>query len=217
MRPALLIVSLLILSNCMPKLVLRENELPVQPADDLLWFDSDTTITGTVRMLSPKMQALDLVEIRGDSFPSGADAFRIGRVIFDLPIAPYYGGIIEARVRPVEQRITGYMLSAELLEWKEYPVNRELTRESLDRLLRQHGRVFKDLLNELGFEKWEPDAGLQLEGYDPAKDICIYSMVGERVMEGIVEKQPMLIVWATPEGKLIHVALTAARRVYERR
>jgi hypothetical protein len=215
MRAAFLGISLVLLVSCTPGIVLRHDELPVTPADDLVGLpDTDTLVVGTITMLSPELQALDLVQIRGDSFPW---AFRRARLLFDLPVEPYYGGIISARVKSVERGITGYMLSAELLEWKEYPVNRELTREVLDRLLRQHGRVFGDLLNELGFEKWEPDGVLQLEGYDPAKDICIYSMVGEGIMEGIVEKQPMLIVWATPEGKLKYVALTTARRAFERR
>jgi hypothetical protein len=214
MRATFFGISLILLVSCTPGIVLRHEELPVTPADDLGLPDTDTVVVGTITMLSPELEALDLVQIRGDS-PS--QAFRRARLLFDLPVEPYYGGIIQARVKPMERGISGYMLSAELLEWKEYPVNRGLTRESLDRLLRQHGRVFKDLLNELGFEKWKPDGALQLEGYDPAKDICIYSMLGEGVKQGIVEEQPMLIVWATPEGKLKSVALTTARRAFERR
>lgn len=217
MRSAYFVISLVFLASCAPQITLRHEELPVTPADDLYLPDTDTVVTGTITMLSAELQAIDLVQIRGDSFPEQAAAFRRARLLFDLPVAPYYGGIIEARVKTIERGVSGYMLSVELLEWKEYPVNRELARESLNRLLRQKGRLFGSLLYELGFEKWEPDAGLQLEGYDPAKDICIYSMVGEVIKEGIMEKQPMLIVWATPEGKLKHVVLTTARRVLERR
>jgi hypothetical protein len=201
----------------MPKLVLREGCLPVIPADDLILPARDTTVIGTITMLSPSSQALDLVEVRNDSFPQGAAAYRRARLDLDLSVAPYYGGIIQARVALVERGISGYMLSAELKEWKEYPVNTPLVKESVERMLRQRRAQFQRLITELGFDEWRSDGILQLQGYDPEADICIYSMAGEAVMDGITEKRPMLIVWATPAGEIKHVVLTSAGSLLERR
>jgi len=206
-----------LLTGCMPKLVLREDCLPVIPADDLILPARDTTVIGTLTMLSDKRQSLDLVEIQGDSFPYGATAFRKVRLSPDLPVAPYYGGVIEARVRFVERGVSGYMTSVQLLEWKEIPVNRELTADGVQRLLARQGETLQRLVEELGFRQWASDGVLQLEGYDPGRKICIYSMAGEYTKHGIIEEHPVLIVWATPEGKLKHVALIKSGRMLERR
>jgi len=206
-----------LLTGCVPKLVLREGCLPVIPADDLILPARDTTVIGTISMLSPKWQALDLVQIQGDSFPYGATAFRKARLRPDLPVAPYYGGAIEARVRLVERGVSGYMTSVQLLEWKEIPVSAEVVRDEVQRLLARQEETLQRLVEELGFRQWTSDGVLQLEGYDPEADICIYSMAGEAVMDGITEKRPMLIVWATPAGEIRHVALTSVGSLLERR
>ncbi len=213
--PVVMICALL--TSCVPKLVLREGCLPVIPADDLILPARDTTVIGTITMLSDKRQSLDLVEIQGDSFPQGAAAYRRARLAPDLPVAPYYGGVIEARVKPIERSVFGYMISVQLLEWKEIPVSTEVVREEVQRLLARQGETLQRLVEELGFRQWASDGVLQLEGYDPGRKICIYSMAGEYTKHGIIEEHPVLIVWATPEGKLKHVALIKSGRMLERR
>lgn len=204
-------LSALLLIGCGPRILLRPGMQPVQPLDDLEFGGQDTVVTGTLTMLSPKLQALDLVEIRGDT------AFRRARMLLEPSVVPYYGGIIQARVKPSGEDSAGYMKPADLLEWKEYPVDRSRTRKTLQRALAFQRPRFDSLVSELGFEEWNPEGVLQLEGFDPQKDICIYSIAGKAVKEGIKEKKPLLIVRASLEGKLSYLALGTTGSVLERR
>ncbi len=181
------------------------------PADDLVLKDSDTTLVGTITMLSDKMQALDVVRIRNDT------AFRVGRVLFDKSIQPYYGGIIRARLKPVEKDVYGYITKAELLEWSEEPLARDETREAVEDILKRQNRRLNRLVKKEGFEGWESDGILQLEGYDPEAKIAIYSMSSRAVDEGNLERQPILVVWSTPQGAILKVNLTILNRILERR
>ncbi len=192
-------------------MVLMKPGLPVVPADNLVLKDSDTTLVGTITMLSDKMQALDVVRIRDDT------AFRVGRVLFDKSIQPYYGGIIRARLRPVESEVYGYITMAELLEWSEEPLARDETREALEDVLKRQNRRLNRLVKKEGFEGWESDVTLQLEGYDPEAEIAIYSMSSMVVREGNLERQPILVVWASPQGAILKVNLTILNRILERR
>jgi hypothetical protein len=181
------------------------------PADDLLLREDDTTLVGTITMLSDKLEAFDVVRIKEDT------AFRVGRVLFDKSIQPYYGGIIRARLRPIEAEVYGYITMAELLEWSEEPLARDETREAVEDILKRQDNRLKRLLKEKGFDKWESDGLLQLEGYDPGKEIAIYSMAGGAVSEGNLERQPILVVWASPQGAILKVNLTVINRILERR
>ena len=181
------------------------------PADDLLLREDDTTLVGTITMLSDKLGALDVVRIREDT------AFRVGRVLFDKSIQPYYGGIIRARPRPIEAEVYGYITRAELLEWSEEPLAREATRKAVEVILKRQDNRLKRLLKKRGFDEWESDGFLQLEGYDPEAEIAIYSMAGRTVYEENIEKQPILVVWASPQGAILKVNLTILNRILERR
>lgn len=192
-------------------MVLMKPCLPVVPADDLVLNDNDTTLVGTITMLSDKMQAFDVVRIRGDT------AFRVGRVLLDRAIEPYYGGIIRARLRPIEKDVYGYIIKAELLEWSEEPLARDETREAVEDVLKRQNRRLNHLVKKEGFEGWESDGTLQLEGYDPEAEIAIYSMSSRAVSEGNLERQPILVVWATPQGAILKVNLTILNRILERR
>lgn len=190
--------------------MLRENERVVFPKDDIALPDTDTVVTGTVTMLSDKLQALDIVEIEGDS------AVRKGRLLLDQPITPYEGGIINARIRVIQTGITGYMIRSELLDWEEIAIDRGTTQESVDRLLSRQENRLERLVKELGFDAWVEDGSLMLSGYDPETDVLIWSMAGRAVLEGIVETRPLLIFWIKPSGKIKRVFLTLTGRVFER-
>jgi hypothetical protein len=183
---------------------MTEQGLPVLSAYSLVLGEDDTTLVGTI-------QAFDVVEIRGDS------AFRVGRVLFDKSIQPYYGGIIKARLRPIEAEVYGYITMAELLEWSEEPLAREATRQAVEEIVRKRKRHLDHLLMKEGFEGWESDGTLQLEGYDPEAEIAIYSMASRAVYEGNIQRQPILVVWATPQGAILKVNLAILNRILERR
>ncbi len=210
MRPALLIVSLLILSNCMPKLVPREEELPVYPRDNLYPALKDTTLTGTIVMLSDKQAAFDVVEVVGDS------AFRRARFIFDRPVHPYCGGAIRAHVNVLETGVTGYMIRGRLLDWEEIPLARSVTARCVETNLKKFHARLERFVREHGIDAWEPDGILTIEGYDPRKKIAIYSMAGRTTNLMYAEKQPLLIVWAYESGKIQKIYLTVIIRRLER-
>ncbi|MBA7614597.1 hypothetical protein ES703_21863 [subsurface metagenome] len=193
------------------RIAMTEQGLPVLSAYSLVLEEDDTTLVGTITMLSDKLEALDVVRIREDT------AFRVGRVIFDKSIEPYYGGIIKARLRPIEAEVYGYITRAELLEWWEEPLARKATREAVEDILKKQDRHLNRLVKEEGFEGWETDGLLQLEGYDPEAEIAIYSMASEAVYEGNIQRQPILVVWATPQGAILKVNLTILNRILERR
>ena len=205
------LAGIVLLSACTTRITVTDQELPVMPADDLLLREDDTTLVGTITMLSDKLGALDVVRIRKGT------AFRVGRVIFDKSIEPYYGGIIKARLRPVESEVYGYITRAELLEWREEPLARDETRDAVEVILKRQDNRLKRLLKENGFDEWESDGILQLEGYDPKQRIAIYSMVSRAVDEGNLERQPILVVWASPQGAILKVNLTILNRILERR
>ena len=211
MRSVMLFVPLLLLLSCASRLTITDQYLPVVPADNLVLNDSDTTLVGTITMLSDKMQAFDVVRIRGDT------AFRVGRVLLDRAIEPYHGGIIRARLRPIEKDVYGYITKAELLEWSEEPLARDETRETLEDILKRQNRRLNRLVKKEGFEGWESDVTLQLEGYDPEAEIAIYSMSSRAVEEGNIQRQPILVVWTTPQGAILKVNLTILNRILERR
>lgn len=193
------------------RIAMTEQGLPVLSAYSLVLGEDDTTLVGTITMLSDKLEALDVIEIRGDK------AFRVGRVIFDKSIEPYYGGIIRARLRPVESEVYGYITKAELLGWSEEPLAREATREAVEVILDKQRERLNRILREKGFEAWESDGLLQLEGYDPEAEIAIYSMAGGAVYEGNIQRQPILVVLASPQGAILKVNLTILNRILERR
>ncbi|TKJ40562.1 hypothetical protein CEE36_09240 [candidate division TA06 bacterium B3_TA06] len=211
MRSVMLFVPLLLLLSCASRLTITDQDLPVVPADNLVLNDSDTVLVGTITMLSDKLEAFDVVRIRGDT------AFRVGRVLFDKSIQPYYGGIIRARLRPVEKDVYGYITKAELLEWSEEPLAREATREAVEVILDKQRERLNRILREKGFEAWESDGLLQLVGYDPEAEIAIYSMAARAVEEGNIQRQPILVVWASPQGAILKVNLTILNRILERR
>lgn len=205
----MLVPGLVLLSGCLPRIAFTEQGLPVLPAYNLVL--GDTVLVGTITMLSDKLEALDVVEIRGDK------AFRVGRVTFDRSIEPYYGGIIRAHLRPVEKDVYGYITKAELLGWSEEPLQREATREAVEVILKRQRERLNRMLIKKGFDGWESDGILGLEGYDPGKEIAIYSMPSRTVSEGNLQRQPILVVWATPEGKILKVDLAILNRILERR
>lgn len=193
------------------RIAMTEQGLPALSAYSLVLGEDDTTLVGTITMLSDKLQAFDVVEIRGDT------AFRVGRVLFDKSIQPYYGGIIKARLRPIEAEVYGYITKVEILEWSEEPLAREATRQAVEDILKRQNRRLNRLVKEEGFEGWESDGTLQLEGYDPEAKIAIYSMASRAVYEGNIQRQPILVVWATPQGAILKVNLAILNRILERR
>jgi len=192
-----------------PRIELCEEERVVVPVHDLLLPDTDTTVTGTVTMLSDKMQALDVVTIKGRV------ASRRVRILLDAEISPYAGGIITARIKPTEFGFSGYMAKARLLDWSEETVDRSAVSACVDRLLDSQARRLERLLAEIGFNEFSPGADLVLEGYAINRKLLIWSMRGEGVLEGILETYPVLVFWSTPGGRLKRVFLTVRGQVFE--
>lgn len=203
----------LLLAGCTPRLEFRESSLPVLPLDNFHPDPTDTTLVGTIVMLSDKLAAFDVVEIVGDS------AFRRARVLFDRPVETYHGGALKVRLRPLETGVTRYMIRAQLLDWEEIPLAREVTREYVEIILKKHHARLERLIKEQGEEGeegWEPDGVLTLEGYDFQKRIAIYSMPGRAAILSFAEKEPLLVVWADESGKIVKIYLTVITRRLER-
>jgi len=205
----MLLAAAIVLQGCAPRIALSEDGLPVVPRYDREF--ADTVVVGTITMLSNKMQALDIVELRGDT------ACRVARVLLEQSILPYHGGVVRARLRLTQTGVLGYMVRAEVLEWTEEPLERGATRKAVEETLKQQHRRLKRLLRKSGFEGWEPDGTLELEGYDPRTRTAIYSMRGGTVVEGNLEREPILVVWADAHGEILRVRLAVINRVLERR
>lgn len=211
MRSVICLVTVLLLWGCVPRVSFSNRKLPVLPGDNLILGDTDTTLVGTVTMLSDKLQALDVVEIEGDW------AVRRGRLMFSRPIRPYHGGAVEARIEPSGKTVYGYIHDVRLLGFKEIPLRTGQALDNTNRMLdKQQGRLQR-FLKEAGFEKWDGEGFLNLEGFDPGKGIVIYSMAGGTVDEGNILKTPVLVVWATPGGKVLKLRLITLTRFAERR
>jgi len=192
-----------------PRIQLCENERIITPLDDLVLPDADTVLTGTVTMLSDKLQSLDIVSI-----DSGA-AYRRARILLDAEISPHWGGIITARIHTLEYDVSGYMMRARLVEWSEERFDRGAVLSSAGELLRKQRRRLSRLLAELGFTEWSANGSLILEGYAPDRDLLIWSMSGKGFREGIREKYPVIVFWTASDRGIVRVFLTQRGHVYE--
>jgi hypothetical protein len=151
-----------------------------------------------------------VVEIRGDW------AVRRARFMFPAPIKPYHGGAIEAIIQPSGQKTYGYIHSANLIDFKEIPFFTSQAAQNTDRILNKQRHRFERLLGEAGFKEWNPEGFLNLEGFDSGKGIVIYSMSGRAVDEDNFITKPVLVVWATPDGKILKLRLITLTHFAER-
>ncbi|MBD3285339.1 hypothetical protein GF359_02850 [candidate division WOR-3 bacterium] len=201
----------LIICQCffLPRIELCEDERVIIPSDDLVLPDADTVLTGTMRMLSDKLQSLDIVSVDSGS------AYRRARILLDAEISPHWGGIITARIHAVEYEVSGYMMRARLLECSEEKLNRNEIQSRAEVLIKRQSRRLSRFLQELGFAEWSADGSLVLEGYAFNQDIVIWSVTGKGHRDGILEKYPVLVIWTDTQGRLERVFLTSRGHVYE--
>jgi hypothetical protein len=210
MRSLTVALALILVSGCTIRIALHEGRDPVVSRYSLALSSRDTTLTGTLTMLSDKLQVLDVTRIDRDT------AFRVARLLMDSVIEPYYGGAINVHVRPGGKEAWGYAQKVELLEYREIPVARETVRKEVGRLLERQGKRLNQLIREKGLGGWKSDGVLNLEGYDSNKRVAIFSMAGRVNSEGNIEYEPLLVVWASPEGKILKAWLTILTRRLER-
>jgi len=216
-------VALVFLSGCVAPIVFRENIIPIQADYHLALPVGDTVLTGIPTMLSDKMQVFDLVEIKNHDVKFHQRAYRIARLKLDKLIEPYYGGYIQARVQVSQDTLFAYMLQAKLLSQQEYELARTKTKENLKKIIKRRSYEVNRLIEESELSKWGSFeaigfAGeLQLEGYDAKNEIAIYSITGNTYQENLIEKQPVMIVWAKPGGEIKQIVLSVINRGLERR
>lgn len=183
---------------------------PVVPSYSLEFGSNDTTLTATLTMLSDKLQVLDVTVVEQNT------AFRVARLLPDTIIQPYKGGALNVDVIPRENEEWGYAVKAKLLGYSEIPLAMQAVRMEVDFMLRKQERRINRLIKNKGLEGWQTDGYLKLEGYDSNKKVAIYSMAGRVNSKGNLEHEPLLVVWASPEGKLLKAWLTIVTRRLER-
>ncbi len=203
------LVSFLI-SGCTLRIAMYDERPPVVPSYSLEFGSNDTTLTATLTMLSDKLQVLDVTRIENDT------AFRVARLMLDTIIEPYNGGALNVHVTPCGKEAWGYVVKARLLDYGETPLSRQAVRNQVNTLLRKQGKRISRLIRNKGLDGWETDGYLRLEGYDSDKKVAIYSMAGWVDSKGNLEHEPLLVVWASPEGKLLKAWLTIVTRRLER-